>query len=206
MVSLHVDLTVSPSRPHRTKPKTGVVLFNLGGPATTSEVYPFLHRLFSDPDLIPLPFQRHLAPWIAKRRTPSIQEQYQKIGGGSPIRMWTERQGKLLTEALDRACPESGKSSCTMGSNLSNNWKAPHKAYIAFRYAAPLTEETVEEMKQDGVQRAIGFTQYPQYSCSTTGSSMNELHRVLARTDPERSISWSFIDRWPTHPGLIKVG
>lgn len=46
---------------------------------------------------------------------------------------------------------------------------APHKFYIGFRYVHPLTEEAIEEMEKDGVERAVAFTQYPQYSCSTTG-------------------------------------
>lgn len=46
---------------------------------------------------------------------------------------------------------------------------APHKYYIGFRYVHPLTEEAIEEMEKDGIERAIAFTQYPQYSCSTTG-------------------------------------
>lgn len=50
-----------------------------------------------------------LAPWIAKRRTPKIQEQYKKIGGGSPIRMWTTKQGEAMCTLLDELCPESGK-------------------------------------------------------------------------------------------------
>ena len=48
---------------------------------------------------------------------------------------------------------------------------APHKFYIGFRYVHPLTEEAIEEMEKDGVERAVAFTQYPQYSCSTTGDS-----------------------------------
>lgn len=59
-----------------------------------------------------------------------------------------------------------------------NPESAPHKPYVMFRYAEPLTETCLEEMKRDGVRRAIAFTQYPQYSCSTTGSSLNELMRV----------------------------
>jgi ferrochelatase len=82
---------------------------------------------------------------------------------------------------------------------------APHKHYIAFRYAHPLTNEALEDMKLDGVERAIAFTQYPQYSCSTTGSSMNELYRRLQQADPQRKIKWSVIDRWHSHPGLVKV-
>ncbi|CAF5123638.1 unnamed protein product, partial [Rotaria sp. Silwood1] len=62
----------------------------MGGPETTDEVFDFLNRLFSDKDIMPLPAQQTLGPLIARRRTPSIQEQYAKIGGGSPITMGTE--------------------------------------------------------------------------------------------------------------------
>lgn len=82
---------------------------------------------------------------------------------------------------------------------------APHKPYVAFRYANPLTEECLAEMKRDGVTRAVAFTQYPQYSCSTTGSSINEMYRQLKKTGDEHNIQWSVIDRWPTHPGLVEV-
>lgn len=73
-------------------------------------VEPFLFNLFSDKDLIPIPFQPYLAPWIAKRRTPQIKDQYAKIGGGSPIRKWTEEQGRLLALEMDKKSPETGKS------------------------------------------------------------------------------------------------
>ena len=57
-------------------------------------------------------------------------------------------------------------------------------------------------MKKDGVKRAVAFSQYPQYSCSTTGSSLNELYAQSAK---EGGIEWSVLDRWPTHPGLVDV-
>lgn len=169
------------------KKGTAIFMMNMGGPHNLDAVEPFLFNLFSDNDLIPIPFQSHLAPWIAKRRTPKIRDQYAKIGGGSPIRMWTEKQGAELEKRLDFLSPST----------------APHKSYIGFRYAAPLTQESLEKMKNDGVERAVAFTLYPQYSCSTTGSSLNELHRSLKVLDPERSIKWSVIDRWATHPGLV---
>ena len=168
---------------------TGIVLMNLGGPSTLAEVYDFLRRLFSDRDLIPLPFQSILAPLIAKRRTPRIEEQYAAIGGGSPIKMWTEKQGQALVQLLDRVSPHT----------------APHKPYIAFRYAEPLTTTAVQQMQKDGITRAIAFTQYPQHSCSTTGSSLNELHRVLREADPHTHIAWKVIDRWPTNNTLVEV-
>jgi ferrochelatase len=81
---------------------------------------------------------------------------------------------------------------------------APHKAYVAFRYARPLTDQAARELKADGVKRAIAFTQYPQYSCSTTGSSLNELFR-RGKAGEMGDIEWSVIDRWGTHPGFIEV-
>lgn len=164
---------------------------NMGGPSTLPEVHSFLSNLFHDSDLIPLPMQKLLAPIIARRRTPKIEEQYREIGGGSPILSWTRKQGEGMAALLDELSPES----------------APHKAYVAFRYAAPLTEETLAEMRADGVTRAIAFTQYPQYSCSTTGSSLNELYRVAKKEGwgANGEVQWSAIDRWPTHPGLVKA-
>ncbi|KAJ3364581.1 hypothetical protein GGF31_008969 [Allomyces arbusculus] len=166
---------------------TAIVLMNMGGPATLDEVEPFLGRLFGDPDIIPIPFQSKLGPWIAKNRTPKIKNQYAQIGGGSPIRMWTEKQGQMLERLLDETSPET----------------APHKSFVAFRYAAPLTDEAVRAVQDAGFTRAVAFTQYPQYSCSTTGSSLNELHRQLRVHDKDGSIQWSVIDRWPTHPKLV---
>lgn len=71
-----------------------------------------------------------LGPWIAKRRTAEVQKKYSEIGGGSPILQWTNKQGELLCKNLDEISPET----------------APHKYYVAFRYADPLTEDTLERM------------------------------------------------------------
>ncbi|ORZ39896.1 hypothetical protein BCR44DRAFT_40523, partial [Catenaria anguillulae PL171] len=171
------------------KKGTAILLMNLGGPESLDAVQPFLTNLFSDPDLIPIPFQSKLAPIIAKRRTPKIQDQYAAIGGGSPIRMWTEKQGQAMDKLLDQLSPSS----------------APHKSFIGFRYASPMTHEAVQAILDQGYDRAVAFTQYPQYSCSTTGSSLNELYRQLRVLDPNNTIQWSVIDRWPTHKLLVKA-
>ncbi|KAF8574118.1 ferrochelatase [Ramaria rubella] len=161
-------------------------MMNMGGPSTLAEVHSFLLNLFSDGDLIPLPFQRLIAPFIAKRRTPQIEAQYDAIGGGSPILRYTRLQGAAMCKLLDELSPST----------------APHKPYVAFRYAEPLTEKLGEEMRADGVRRAVAFTQYPQYSCSTTGSSLNEVWR-RAKGGAWGDVEWSVIDRWGTHPGFV---
>ncbi|KAK3390443.1 ferrochelatase mitochondrial precursor [Podospora didyma] len=186
------------------KGPTAIVFLNMGGPATTDDVGDFLSRLFADGDLIPLGrLQGYLGPFISKRRTPKIIKQYAAIGGGSPIRKWSEHQCEEMCKLLDKMSPET----------------APHKPYVAFRYAAPLTEETYAKLLADGFGngkggRAVAFTQYPQYSCSTTGSSLNELwkwrQRLEGKAGPledgkDGTIQWSVIDRWPVHAGLVEA-
>ncbi|XP_071484548.1 ferrochelatase, mitochondrial-like [Diadema antillarum] len=174
------------------KPKTGIMMLNMGGPETTDEVHSFLLRLFMDKDIIPLPAQSKLAPIIARRRTPKIQAQYRKIGGGSPIKKWTRLQGEGLVKILDKISPET----------------APHKYYIGFRYVDPLTEDTIDQMEKDGIERAVAFTQYPQYSCSTTGSSLNAIYRHYSKNPKlaaNSNLRWSVIDRWPVNSGLIEA-
>lgn len=168
---------------------TGIVFMNMGGPSTVSETKEFLTRLFSDRDIINIPFQKTLAKFIVARRTPVIEQRYQEIGGGSPIKKWSEYQASKVCELLDKNCPET----------------APHKPYVAFRYAKPYAEETIPKLLEDGVTRAIAFSQYPQFSYSTTGSSINDLWRKTLIHDPKRKIEWSVIDRWPKNPKFIQA-
>uniref|UniRef100_M4BVJ6 Ferrochelatase, mitochondrial n=1 Tax=Hyaloperonospora arabidopsidis (strain Emoy2) TaxID=559515 RepID=M4BVJ6_HYAAE len=172
------------------KAPTAIAMFNMGGPSTLSEVQSFLTNLFTDPELIPMgPMQNLVGPWVAKRRTPQIVDQYAQIGGGSPILKWTNLQGEHMCKILDDIRPQS----------------APHKHYVFFRYADPSTEESLQRMKEDGVTRAVAFSQYPQWSCTTSGSSMNHLWRELDRLDMKEDFQWSLIDRWNTHPGYISA-
>lgn len=171
------------------KSPTGIVFMNMGGPSTVAETREFLLRLFSDRDIINIPFQKQVAKWIVKRRSPVVEERYQEIGGGSPIRKWSEYQSSKVCEILDRIAPET----------------APHKPYVAFRYAKPYTEETLQQMLEDGVQKAVAFSQYPQFSYSTTGSSINDLWRQTLKYDADRKIEWSIIDRWPKNKKFISA-
>ncbi len=168
---------------------TGIVMMNMGGPINVDEVGPFLLRLFEDRELIQLPMQRFLGPFIARRRTRAVQKLYQEIGGGSPILEWTEVQGRGMVERLDRMSPGT----------------APHHFYVAFRYVDPFAAEALQRMKDDGVKRAVAFTQYPHFSCATTGSSLNELWRAARGAGLQNEFRWSVIDRWPTHPTFIEA-
>ncbi|KAL2313733.1 Ferrochelatase, mitochondrial [Schizosaccharomyces pombe] len=172
------------------KGPTAVVMMNMGGPSNLDEVGPFLERLFTDGDIIPLGyFQNSLGKFIAKRRTPKVQNHYSDIGGGSPILHWTRIQGSEMCKILDKKCPES----------------APHLPFVAFRYAPPLTEDMLDELKKANVSRAVAFSQYPQWSCATSGASLNELRRKLIEKGMEKDFEWSIVDRWPLQQGLINA-
>ena len=88
-----------------------------------------------------------MADFIVWRRHQMIEKHYSEIGGGSPIGMWTKKQGEEMVRQLDELSPET----------------APHKFYVGFRYAAPLTETALEEIEADNLDHVIAFTQYPQY-------------------------------------------
>ncbi|KAI4480352.1 hypothetical protein M0804_010350 [Polistes exclamans] len=171
------------------KPKTGILMLNMGGPTSTSQVHQYLLRIMTDRDMIQLPFQSKLGPWIAQRRTPEVQKKYSEIGGGSPILEWTNKQGELLCTKLDKISPET----------------APHKYYVAFRYADPLTEDTLNEIEDDGAERTVVFSQYPQYSCATSGSSFNAIYKHYKNKELPKDMKWSIIDRWSTHPLYINT-
>ena len=93
----------------------------------------------------PCPLPLSLAPPFSIPFSIQVAAQYEEIGG-SPIRRWTELQGVEMCKLLDVQRPES----------------APHKAYTGFRYALPYTETALDEMKNDGVEHVIAFSQFPQ--------------------------------------------
>src|SRR5207253_9297548 len=108
--------------------RLGVVLFQLGGPDTLEAIEPFLYNLFCDPDIIDFPFARigrkTLAKLISTTRASKVRHHYAVIGGGSPIRKFTERQARALEIKLAKAGLDA-------------------RCFVAMRYWHPFTAETV---------------------------------------------------------------
>jgi len=147
------------------KMKLGVLLLNLGGPESMEDVEGFLFNLFADPDIIRLPsivslLQKPIAYVIAKRRAPKSSEAYQSIGGGSPIVKYTQAQADLIREDL-----------------ASRGFDA--KCYFAMRYWNPYTEEVLASIRRDGINTLVIVPLYPQYSISTSGSSLRVLQEIF---------------------------
>ncbi len=137
--------------------KLAVVLFNLGGPDGPRAVRPFLFNLFRDPAIIGLPaIARYpIAALIATTREKMAKANYAIMGGGSPLLPETEKQARALEAELASSLPG-----------------VEAKCFIAMRYWNPLTGETARQVKAFAPDEIVLLPLYPQYSETTTGSSL----------------------------------
>lgn len=143
--------------------RLAVVLFNLGGPDSLAAVRPFLQNLFCDKAIIglPQPFRGALAWLIARRRAPLARAIYARIGGASPLLAETEAQAAALAAALHR--PER-----------------PARVFIAMRYWHPRAAATAREVAGWRPDRVVLLPLYPQFSTTTTASSLAEWRAAAA--------------------------
>ncbi|MEH2058040.1 MAG: ferrochelatase [Nostoc sp.] len=169
--------------------RVGVLLLNLGGPDKLEDVGLFLYNLFSDPEIIRLPFrwlQKPVAWFIATRRTRTSQENYKQIGGGSPLRRITEAQGEALKEQL--AC---------LGQEAS--------MYVGMRYWHPYTEEAIAQITQDNIEHLVILPLYPQFSISTSGSSFRLIEKLWQENPKLQPIDYTVIPSWYKQPGYLQA-
>lgn len=156
--------------------KRAVVLFNLGGPDSPEAVRPFLFNLFNDGAIIgvPQPLRWLLAKLISGRRAPVAREIYANLGGKSPLLDLTRAQADALEAALAEAMP---------GDEV--------KVAIAMRYWHPFADETAREVAAFRPDEVVLLPLYPQFSTTTTGSSVADWHRAAARAGlavPHRTV------------------
>ena len=169
--------------------RIGVLLLNLGGPDKPEDVGPFLYNLFSDPEIIRLPFrwmQKPLAWFIATRREKTSQINYQQIGGGSPLRRITEEQGAAIKAQLGE-----------LGQEVN--------IYVGMRYWHPYTEEAIAQITQDNLDKLVILPLYPQFSISTSGSSFRLLEQLWKENPKLQSLEYTVIDSWYKEPGYLQA-
>lgn len=165
--------------------KIGVILLNMGGPEKPEDVRPFLYNLFSDRDIIrlgPKFMQKPLAWYISRKRAPISLKTYEKIGGGSPLIRITNEQAL----ALERELAGSGDFSVV----------------TAMRYWQPNAVHALDKLTQQGVSRIVALPLYPHYSCATSGSSLADLKRAVAKA--QNNFHITEIHGWPDNPLYIK--
>lgn len=159
--------------------KKAVVLLNLGGPASMSEVEPFLFSLFYDPAILslPNPFRYVLAKVISKKRKKEAVAIYSLLGGGSPLLKNTQDQAHALERALGDG----------------------HRVFVSMRHAPPHSREAVERVREYGPEEVILLPLYPQYSTTTTASAIKD----WCRFGRDLGLPIRFISEYPEEEGFI---
>jgi ferrochelatase len=161
--------------------RCAIVLMNLGGPDSPEAVRPFLYNLFSDPAIIGLPcvLRLPLAWLIAARRAPVARGIYDQLGGASPLLANTQAQARALEQQLG----------------------AGYRSFVAMRYWHPLTPATVAEVKQWDPDEIVLLPLYPQFSTTTTASSLHLWGREARRQKLAAPIRG--IRSYPTATGFV---
>ncbi len=169
-----------PLRPRPSKPHTGVLLLNLGGPDSLDAVEPYLVNLFKDPFLIRLPLRgaprRWFAQWVAKKRAPQVRQLYAEIGGRSPIRPITESQARRLEDELGNG----------------------YRCYVGFSAWDPYVKDAVAQARADGCKRLIGVSLFPQWCSATTESVFFDLRQAV-----NGALPLGEVDHYPDDPTYL---
>ncbi|MDO9431990.1 MAG: ferrochelatase [Phenylobacterium sp.] len=162
--------------------KLAVVLFNLGGPDGPDAVRPFLENLFKDPAIISLPAIARipLAKFIAARRAKMARANYAIMGGGSPLLPETLKQARALETSLNEADPSRET-----------------RVFVAMRYWKPFAEQTAKDVAVFAPDEIVLLPLYPQFSTTTTGSSVKDWGRAYAGPGRTHTVCC-----YPTEPGL----
>jgi ferrochelatase len=164
--------------------KLAVILFNLGGPDSPESVEPFLRNLFSDPAIISLPaiLRLPLARSIARRRAPVARKIYQHMGGRSPIFEETRRQADALETALSKDGVQA-------------------KAFVAMRFWHPFSDGAARAAAAFEPDKIVLLPVYPQYSTTTTASSLKDWARAAKKAGLHTSTS--FVCCYPWEAGFV---
>jgi ferrochelatase len=164
--------------------RLAVVLFNLGGPDCPDAVRPFLFNLFRDPAILGLPalVRYPLAALIAGGRAKAARANYALLGGGSPLLPETRAQAQALE------------------AELTGRTQAEVRVFIAMRYWKPLARETARQVAAFEPNDIVLLPLYPQYSSTTTASSLKDWSRAYRGAGRSH-----VIESYPTDAGLVSA-
>ncbi|MDX1418613.1 MAG: ferrochelatase [Rubricoccaceae bacterium] len=172
----------------------GVVLMNGGGPTSVEAIEPYLYNVLMDPAVVDLPVPRmmrdRLCRLLARRQARAAGKDYEQIGGSSPLNRLTEEQARALEVRLN------GRFGAASGVRF--------RTYAASRYWRPSSEAAARRMAQDGVDKVVLLPLYPQYSKTTTGTSLAYWKALEERKEIP---TWptSFVYEYAAHPKLVQA-
>jgi len=158
--------------------RSGVVLINLGTPQapTPPAVRRYLREFLSDPRVVELP--RWLwwpilnGPVLALRPRQSAAK-YAAVWTeeGSPLLVGSRKQTAALTAEL-----------ALRGLDID--------VTLAMRYGEPSVEAALQQLRSKQVTRMLMLPMYPQYSATTTASSVDAVNKVVARLRDVPEVRW----------------
>ncbi len=171
-------------------PRTAIVLCNLGTPdaPTAPALRKYLAEFLSDPRVVEIPrlvWLPILHGIILRTRPARSAAKYKSIWmpEGSPLRVWTEKQAKLLTGYLGQR---------------------GHRVTVrhAMRYGTPSIASVLDELKGLGVDRVLLLPMYPQYCAATTASVFDAVYQWAGR---QRALpEMRFVNRFHDDPLYIE--
>lgn len=140
------------------KYKKALVLMNMGGARSKEELEMFLRNMFNDKNILTMKsdlLRSMIASLIVMSRKNSAWENYEAIGGASPINPLTEQLVEKLNQELE-------------GIFVTQ----------VMRYTPPFAPKCIEQLKQQHIEDVILLPLYPQYSTTTTKSSLEDFMQV----------------------------
>ena len=169
--------------------KTAIILCNLGGPGSLAEVEGFLFKLFYDPAIfrLPNPFRWMLAKYVAKKRCKTAQHIYAQMGGKSPILEQTLAQATSIEQACARLFAPGDEA----------------RSFVVMRYTNPRSAQVAKEVMDYAPDKIVFVPLYPQYSTTTTASSLQEWRLEMSKLGNKVPIS--VLCCYPQAAGFIKA-
>ena len=144
------------------KNKKALVLLNMGGARNKNELKMFLTNMFNDKNIITVKnpiIRKMIAFFITTSRLDSAWKNYEHIGNESPINKLTEKLVQKVNEKIE-----------------------DFKTYQVMRYTPPFAQDVIKEMLNDGINEIVLLPLYPQYSTTTTKSSIEDFIDYLPYT------------------------
>ena len=170
------------------KPRTGVLLINLGTPDSPSipDVRKYLREFLMDGRVIDIPFWRRfllinliIAPFRAPQSAKGYRELWTKEG--SPLKFYGEKLQDLLQQALG----------------------GEYQVALAMRYQNPSIGSVLAQFKDRGLSRIIAVPLYPQYASASTGSTIEKFMQEIKGWEVVPSVK--IISQFLEHPLFIKA-
>ncbi len=169
--------------------KIAVIVFNLGGPDCAEAIEPFLFNFFMDKNIISLPYPLRylLARKISKSRSKKESAaNYGRIGGASPLLENTKKQATLLENILNKSTKDT-----------------EYKVFVSMRYWKPRAQNVAMDVQNWRPDKIVTLPLYPQFSTTTTGSSLEEWAQVTKAAN--FNIPSVDINSYPVNKGFLKA-